>query len=77
MRNPDASQLRSQCEAFNRKYPVGQKVSVRLDDGSGLLTTTRSEAEVLSGHSAVIWLNGISGCYLLDGVTPIVEGPNG
>ncbi|WP_374650281.1 hypothetical protein [Rhizorhabdus sp.] len=39
-----------------------------------MITRTRSKAEVLSGHSAVIWLDGISGCYLLDRVTPIVEG---
>ncbi len=30
----------------------------------------RSDAQVLSGHSAVIWLENVSGCYLLDRVTP-------
>ncbi|MDP1611680.1 MAG: hypothetical protein Q8M11_11530, partial [Sulfuritalea sp.] len=33
-------------------------------------TKTRSDAQVLSGHSAVIWLENVSGCYLLDRVTP-------
>jgi hypothetical protein len=64
--------LQKQCDAFNARYPVGQRVSVRKDAGDGQLTTTRSKAEVLSGHSAVIWLDGISGCYLLDRVTPIL-----
>lgn len=46
-------------------------ITVRKDAGDGVLTKTRAPAEVLSGHSAVIWLDGISGCYLLDRVTPI------
>lgn len=73
MRRPSTAKLQAQCEAFNSKYPVGQKVSVRKDAGDGVITITRSKAEVLSGHSAVIWLEGISGCYLLDRVTPIME----
>jgi hypothetical protein len=73
MKRPNPANLQAQCDAFNSRYSVGQKVSVRKDDGAGILTVTRSKAEVLSGHSAVIWLEGISGCYLLDRVTPIVE----
>lgn len=69
--SPEA--LQRQVDDFNARWPVGQKVSVRKDAGEGTLTTTRSRAEVLSGHSAVIWLDGISGCYLLDRVTPIVD----
>jgi hypothetical protein len=70
-RPPD---LLDQVNAFNSRYPVGQRVSVRKDGGDGVITTTRGPAFVLSGHSAVIWLEGISGCYLLDRVTPIVGG---
>ena len=64
--------LQRQCDEFNRLYEVGKRVSVRKDGGAGVITNTRSKAEVLSGHSAVIWLDGISGCYLLDRVTPIM-----
>jgi hypothetical protein len=71
-RPPSPAALQQQCDQFNARFPVGQQVTVRKDDGSGMNTTTRSEAQVLSGHSAVIWLDGISGCYLLDRVTPIV-----
>lgn len=69
MKRPDATALRAQCDAFNARYPVGQPVTVRMDRGELVDTVTRSSAEVLSGHSAVIWLDGISGCYLLDRVT--------
>lgn len=72
MRPQTTAALERKCEDFNRRYPIGQRVSVRRDAGNGEITTTRSEAQVLSGHSAVIWLDGISGCYLLDRVTPIV-----
>ena len=64
-------ELRDQVVAFNTRFPVGVKVSVRMDDGRSRITTTRAPAEVLSGHSAVIWLDGISGCYLLDRVSPL------
>lgn len=66
--------LKLQCDRFNAAHPVGCKVSVLLDSGEQLETTTRSEAQVLSGHSAVIWLDGIMGCYLLNRVTPMVNG---
>lgn len=58
---------------WNARYPVGQAVTVRRDNGESVTTTTRSEAELLSGHSAVVWLEGISGCYLLERVTPVTE----
>lgn len=45
-----------------------------MDDGSDVPSKTRSPAEVLGGHSAVVWLEGTSGCYLLDRVTPLTEG---
>ena len=65
--------LLEKCSAFNARYPIGARVSVRKDDGEAVITTTRSKASVLSGHSAVIWLDGIAGCYLLDRVSPVVS----
>lgn len=57
------------CDRFNAANPVGSVVSVQLDGCDELFkTVTRSAAQVLSGHSAVIWLEGVSGCYLLDRV---------
>lgn len=73
MKRPTMEQLQSQCDCFNNRYLVGQPVTVRRDCGQLQETATRSAAEVLSGHTAVIWLVGISGCYLLDRVTAIAD----
>lgn len=71
-RHPEA--LQRLCDRFNARYAVGQVVAMRKDSGDAIITKTRSEAQVLSGHSAVIWLDGVTGCYLLDRVTPITGG---
>ena len=70
-RPPTAAQLQAACDKFNSANQVGAAVSVRLDSGEVRETISTSEAQVLSGHSAVIWLKGVSGCYLLDHVTPV------
>lgn len=73
--NPNFGQNRKQLQAevdrFNARYPLGSSVDLRKDNGEVLRTVTRSHAEVLEGHSAVIWLRGVVGCYLLDRVTPV------
>lgn len=58
------------CDAFNAKYSVGTKGWLNMDSGEKKATHTTSVAQVLSGHSAVIWVKGISGCYLLDRFEP-------
>lgn len=58
--------------SWNEHNPVGIAVSVLKDDGDRLVTFTTSKAHLLNGHTAVIWLKGISGCYKLDRVTPII-----
>lgn len=65
------AQLQVVCDKFNAVHPVGTAVSVKLDGGEVHETVTTSEAQVLSGHSAVVWLKGISGCYLLGRLAPI------
>ena len=70
-RPTSAAQLQAACDKFNATNQVGVAVTVRLDSGEVRETITTSEAQVLSGHSAVIWLDGIRGCYLLDRVTPV------
>ena len=62
-----------EVELWNLKYPVGTPVHVRMDSGEKRETKTRSKAEILSGHTAVIWLEGITGCYCLDRVKPLVR----
>jgi hypothetical protein len=56
---------------WNENYRVGQRVSVRKDDKSTVETVTRSPATLLGGHTPVIWLEGITGCYALDRVTAL------
>lgn len=65
------AKLQAACDKFNAAHQVGAAVSVELDSGAIRETFTTSEAQVLSGHSAVIWLDGISGCYDLERVTAL------
>lgn len=55
-------------DGWNQQQDVGVPVTYRNDAGKLTATTTRSQASVLSGHTAVIWLDGISGCVALDRV---------
>ncbi len=55
-------------DAWNRENPPGTPVIVTKDDGNNYATTTRSYAEMLGGHTPVIWLVGRSGCVELDRV---------
>ena len=68
-KRPTLKTLQSQCDKFNASVSVGDSVTVKLDGvDEPFLTKTRGVAQVLSGHSAVIWLENVSGCYLLDRV---------
>lgn len=78
MKKPKSEkQLQAQCDAFNQRFRVGTAVVVAKDGGENVSTTTRSEAWVMSGHSAVIQIAGISGSYLLDRVAADARRPNG
>lgn len=55
-------------DVWNEEYPPGTSVIVVKDDGTRVHTKIRSYAEMLSGHTPVIWLEGISGAYRLDRV---------
>lgn len=52
---------------WNASVKVGDSVEYReLEDSAPEVLTTRFEASVLSGHTAVVWLNGKRGCVCLD-----------
>lgn len=70
MKNKEDTKQQKLVDDWNHKYNIGQKVVVTMDDGTKFQTVTRSEAALLGGHTAVIWLEGIPGCYLLDRVVP-------
>jgi hypothetical protein len=68
VKRPTIKEQQQACEIWNLKHPVGCDVTVEMDSGEILATKTRSVAQMLSGHTAVIYLDGISGCYLLSRV---------
>lgn len=60
--------LEQLVDQWNARHNEGTPVRVKLDGGKVIETKTASQATVLGGHSAVIWLEGISGCYALERV---------
>jgi hypothetical protein len=73
MKRPNLKLISLQVENWNLKHPVGTAVTVRTDSGAVIATKTKSPAQILSGHSAVIWLEGISGCHALDRVVAMTH----
>lgn len=49
---------------WNAAHDVGAAVCVHRDNGEIVRTTTRSAASI-TGETAVVWVDGISGCYAL------------
>ena len=47
------------------KVPVGTRVRYVQDDGSEVVTNTRSAPFLMGGHSAMIQLEGMSGSFAL------------
>jgi hypothetical protein len=65
--------LQRRVESWNDVYPVGTPVTrYKLIHplAEPVETKTRTAAEVLSGHSAVVWVEGHAGCVLLESVVP-------
>jgi len=60
-------------EEWNKNYKIGIDVEVMKDDGSTIFTKTMSLAWVLGGHTPVILLEGISGGYALERVSPVIK----
>jgi hypothetical protein len=69
-RKPNPKKLQADCDKFNAACAIGDAVSVKLDNGEVKETITISPAQVMGDHTAVIWLDGISGCYDLARVAP-------
>lgn len=68
--NESIEVMQSKIEVFNQKHPVGSPVIVIKDLGEKMKTRVKFPAEILNGHTPVVWLEGISGCYLLNRVIP-------
>jgi hypothetical protein len=64
--------LSMDVKTWNDAVAVGGKVTYRNDLGQEILTRTRSRAQVLSNHTAVVWVEGRTGCVALDRVMQVV-----
>lgn len=64
-----------QAIAFNSLCPVGSPVRywTGAREGLGKEGITRSEASVLEGHTAVVWIEGCAGCIALSHVEPLPQ----
>jgi hypothetical protein len=62
---------------WNERFPVGTPVTYwpGRREGHGQLTTTSSEAQLLGGHTPVVWLYDVSGCVALSHVEPLPPAP--
>lgn len=71
MKRPKVDQVRL-VEAW-KDTPQGTDVILTQDNGELFPTKTRSEPWLLGGHTAVIKVNGIAGCYRLDRVRRVQD----
>ena len=73
MREKPNQQEQKLVDQWNAKHPTGTPVRywTMVREGAGRTSTTRSVAELLSGHTAVVWLAGVSGCVSLSHVEAI------
>ncbi|MFJ1827372.1 hypothetical protein [Streptomyces sp. NPDC088178] len=65
------------AEQWNERYPIGTPVTAypgcRPEDDPNderLVTRTRSKAEVLGGHTDVVWVDGHGACIALTHIDP-------
>jgi len=69
------AELQSECDRWNDAHPIGTRVTyyrrIRPREEPEGEYITRSQAQVLGDHSAVLWLQGKSGCVDLESCVPV------
>jgi len=72
-RPPSPAKLQATCDRWNERYPVGTLVEYHpiIDEPAHRLRKTRTPAQVLSGHTAVVWLDDERGCVCLEACVPV------
>lgn len=62
--------LAQQCYEWNSRYTVGTVVRYHpvIGEHENIPTRTRSVAQVLGGHTAVIFVDLVTGCVALEAV---------
>ena len=80
MRIPTKTQIKTQqrlqaeVDAFNAQTPLGSEVDFFDYEGAPLKRyKTRTEAQILSGHTAVVWLEGKAGCVCVGHCIPVKD----
>jgi hypothetical protein len=68
-------QLKAECIVWNHEHPVGTRVIYHpvIGEKAGTETVTTHAAYVLGGHTAVTFVEGVSGCVALDACEPLKE----
>lgn len=71
------AQLQAICEAWNEDVPVGAEVKYHhvIGEEAHTLHKTKTKAQVLSGHTPVVWLEGVPGCVALEACEPMEAVP--
>ena len=66
--------VQKQVDWWNKKVPIGTTVWYRsFPDNEPKEFTTRTEAQALGGHTAVVWLRGKSGAVALSNCSPVFK----
>jgi hypothetical protein len=72
MKPKSAAELEAECLRWNAEHPIGTEVIYHpvIGQAKGTKTKTRTGAYVMSGHTAVLFVEGHAGCVALDAVEP-------
>lgn len=65
MKRMSARQRQDAIDTWNDHVPPGTEVAYRDDLGKIKRMKTRARAEMLGGHTPVVWLDGMAGCVAL------------
>lgn len=68
---PPRIKAQERVKEWNSKYPVGIRVKATVTEYDGKDLQTRTEAVVLFGHRAAVYMKGYNGYFDLDEVMPV------
>ena len=65
--------MQKQVENFNKKNPIGTPVRywTGMREGDGAKSKTRTAAQILQGHTPVVWVEDHGACIALTHIDPI------
>jgi len=60
--------MQKAVDKFNSTYKIGDTIKYKDDCGTVVVDTVKAPADILSGHTPVMWLTNQRSCYLLERV---------